>query len=104
MGDADGTGEASMGMNRILEHSNSTDALHLIDRASIGVLEDGDPGRVVASIFEPLEPLKKNGGGVSTADIGDNSTHVRRSPDLCRTRKRAKDRTFLLYPAAHAID
>ena len=104
MRDANGPGETAMSFDRVFEHSNATDALDLIERAALFSLEDGDPSRVIASILESLESFEQDGGGIPMADIGDDSTHDERSPDLWPNGKMAKNGAFLPHPAAHAID
>ena len=78
----DRPGETSMSLDRFFEHPHSPDALDLIDRRVLLALKNRDSRRVIPSILKPLEPFEQNGGGIPMADIGDDSTHVGRSPDL----------------------
>jgi hypothetical protein len=38
-------------------------------------LQDGDPGGVIAAIFQSFEPLKNDAGCLLFADVTDDSAH-----------------------------
>jgi hypothetical protein len=46
-----------------------------LPRVEKAVDDDGDPGRVVAAVFEAPQALKTDEGGVLIPDIPDYSTH-----------------------------
>src|SRR5437016_259977 len=41
----------------------------------MGQLEDRDPRRVVAAVFEPLQALHQDRGGFAIAQVADDSAH-----------------------------
>ena len=45
-----------------------------LDRAAV---EHGDAGRVIAAVFELLQPLEKDRRSLLRADVSNNSTHSR---------------------------
>ena len=48
----------------------------LLDEQVAGVVDEGDPGRVVAAVLEPLEPLDEDGPRFARPGVADDPTHA----------------------------
>ena len=44
-----------------------------------GVVDEGDPGRIVATVLEPLEPLDQDGARLPRTGVADDAAHAVRS-------------------------
>ena len=62
---------------RVLQETEVPDRAHVVEAA---VLAERDPGRVVAAILKPLEPLQQEVLTGSAPDVADDSTHRQNLP------------------------
>ena len=112
-----GVGEADRGVRRpIGDRGLEVGELAglLLDEQVAGLVDEGDPGRVVAAVLEPLEPLDQDRARLAGPGVADDSAHVavllrvprQRPPGLVPSR-RAADRApaaqFSRSPARFAI-
>ena len=47
----------------------------LLDEQVTGVVDEGDPGRVVAAVLEPLEPFDEDGPRLPGTGVTDDAAH-----------------------------
>ena len=72
VGEADGGVRCAVG-DRGLEIDEL--ARPLLDEEVPGVVDEGDPGRVVATVFEPLEPFDEDGARLPRTGVADDAAH-----------------------------
>ncbi|MEY2601709.1 MAG: hypothetical protein QOJ36_1028, partial [Verrucomicrobiota bacterium] len=70
--DSVGSGGRFLG-NEFGQRSDATGAFAGLDVIAI---DDGDAGRVVASILEATKPIEQNGRSLRASDVTDDSTHI----------------------------
>jgi hypothetical protein len=57
----------------------------LLDEQVPTVIDERDPGRIVAAVFQAPEPLDENGARLSGPRVSNDAAHVRRSPVSANT-------------------
>ena len=71
--DAQRAGQIRAVMGQLLENLQAT--LGLFHLHSVRAA-DGDAGRVITTVFQPLQSVQQNGGGLLTTYITYDSTHI----------------------------
>ena len=72
--DADGALDATDGFEFFFEIHDAPDGFGDLEPVAV---DPGDPGGVIASVFESFEPFEKERLGLFISDIGDDATHRR---------------------------
>jgi hypothetical protein len=49
----------------------------LLDEQVAGIVDEGDPGRVVPAVLEPLEPFDEDRAGLPRSGLADDAAHGR---------------------------
>ena len=77
MGGPTGVADAGGAADRVLLNGAAefVDAADFLTDGNHPLLEGGDPGRVIATVFQAAESLQKDGDGLGTTDISDDSAH-----------------------------
>ena len=77
-----GVGQPDRGVGRAIgEGGLEVDQLArpLLDEQVAGVVDEGDPGRIVAAVLEPLEPLDEDGARLPRTRVADDAAHTVKS-------------------------
>ena len=52
------------------------DAAGTFPRLDMVAIDDRDAGRIVATVFEPTQPIEQDGRGFRSSDVSDDATHT----------------------------